>query len=140
MDTLQSATRVEAMTCSIGRLLYTLIFAFTLSLVAGQAMAGDVDNGQKVFKSQRTACHSNQQGKNIAGPSLYGVVGRHSGQILGFHYSEANKSSGLTWDEATLDRYLTSPRGVVPGTLMTYPGLKEDTKRADLISYLATLK
>ncbi len=103
-------------------------------------MAGDVDNGQKVFKSQCTVCHSNQQGKNIIGPSLYGVVGRKAGQIPGFHYSEANRSSGLTWDAATLDRYLTSPRGVVPGTLMTYPGLKDDAKRADLISYLATLK
>lgn len=122
------------------RSLFTQIFVLNLVLISSQAMAGDADNRQKVFKSQCTACHSNQPGKNIVGPSLYGVVGRKAGQIPGFYYSEANKSSGLTWDAATLDRYLTSPRGVVPGTLMTYPGLKDDAKRADLISYLATLK
>jgi cytochrome c len=121
-------------------LIFCWLLVSALAFTSGQAMAGDADDGQKVFKSQCTACHSNQQGKNIVGPSLYGVVGRKAGQIPGFHYSEANRSSGLTWDAATLDRYLTSPRGVVPGTLMTYPGLKDDAKRADLISYLATLK
>lgn len=109
-------------------------------LLVSQAFAADIEAGEKVFKSQCTTCHSNQQGRNMIGPSLYAVVGRKAGQIPGFHYSDANKGSGLTWDAATLDRYLTSPRGVVPGTLMTYPGLKDAEKRTSLISYLATLR
>jgi len=74
------------------------------------------------------------------GPSLFGVVGRAAGSETYFTYSAANKNSGLTWDEATLDRYLTSPKAVVPGTIMPYAGLKNETQRADLIAYLATLK
>lgn len=75
----------------------------------------------------------------MVGPSLFGIVGRQAGQIPGFHYSPANKDSGLTWDVATLDRYLTSPKDVVPKTIMPYAGLKDDTKRADLVAYLGTL-
>ncbi len=75
----------------------------------------------------------------MVGPSLFGIVGRPAGQVPGFHYSAANKSSALTWDAATLDRYLTSPRDVVPHTIMTYGGLKDAQKRANLIAYLSTL-
>jgi len=81
-----------------------------------------------------------QPGRNIIGPSLFGVVGRPSGRIPNFHYSAANLRSGLTWDPPTLDRYLSSPQQVVPGTLMTYPGLKESRLRSNLIAYLATLR
>ena len=91
------------------------------------------------FKSQCSTCHSPVQGKNAVGPSLFGIVGRHAGQIEGFHYSAANRGSNLTWDAATLDKYLTNPKSVVPGTIMTYTGLKDDAKRADIIAYLATL-
>ena len=73
------------------------------------------------------------------GPSLFNVVNRHSGQIPDFHYSDANKQSGLTWNVSTLDRYLTAPRDLVPGTKMTFPGLKDPKKRADIIAYLSTL-
>ena len=56
-----------------------------------------------------------------------------------FTYSEAMKGSGLTWDEATLDTYLTNPRGLVPGTKMAFAGIKDDAKRAEVIAYLKTL-
>ena len=111
---------------------------FELAAVA-QARAQDAAAGEKVFKSQCDICHSAQPSRNIIGPSLYSVVGRHSGMIPGFHYSAANRASGLVWDPTTLDRYLTAPRQVVPGTLMTYSGLKDSHQRADLIAYLATL-
>jgi cytochrome c len=75
----------------------------------------------------------------MIGPSLAGIVGRKAGQQPDFHYSAANKGSGITWDAATLDRYLTSPQAVVPHTIMTYGGLKDATKRANLIAYLATV-
>jgi cytochrome c2 len=104
-----------------------------------QARAQDAATGEKIFKSQCDTCHSARPDRNIIGPSLYSVVGRHSGIIGGFHYSAANRASGLVWDPPTLDRYLAAPRQVVPGTLMTYPGLQDPHQRADLIAYLATL-
>ena len=64
------------------------------------------------------------------------MVGRHSGSVPGFSYSQANRQSGLTWDPSTLDRYLASPPQVVPGTLMTFPGLRDPAQRADVIAFL----
>jgi cytochrome c len=101
-------------------------------------IAQDIAGGDQVFRTNCSICHSVQPQRNLVGPSLFGVVGRHSGQVPGFHYSEANRSSGLTWDAATLDRYLTNPRQAVPGTLMTFPGLKDPKQRSDLIAFLAT--
>jgi len=104
------------------------------------AFAADPQAGEHVFKTQCMICHSPVAGRNMVGPSLFCVVGRPAGSIPNFHYSAANRGSGLTWDDGTLDRYLVAPRGVVPGTLMTYAGLKDDAQRADLIAYLGTLK
>jgi cytochrome c2 len=107
--------------------------------IAGMAHGQDVGAGAAVFKTQCSVCHSPLEGKNLVGPSLFGIVGRQAGQIPGFHYSPANRDSGLTWDAATLDRYLTSPKDVVPKTIMPYVGLKDDQNRADLIAYLTSL-
>ena len=104
------------------------------------AVAADADAGAKVFKTQCAVCHSPLAGKNMVGPSLFGIVGRKSGSAPGFKYTAANKDSGVTWDEATLDKYLPNPRAFIPGTTMTYAGLKNDAQRADLIAYLASLK
>ncbi len=79
-------------------------------------------------------------GKKLIGPRLFGVAGRTAGSDAEFRYSAANEGSGLTWDAAPVGHDLTSPSTVVPGTLMTYAGLKNDTPRADLIQCLATLK
>lgn len=103
------------------------------------ASAQDAQAGASVFKTQCSLCHSIVEGKNLVGPSLFAVVGRQAGQVAGFHYSPANKDSGLTWNVETLDRYLTDPQAVVPKTVMPYPGLKDDQKRANLIAYLSTL-
>ncbi len=120
---------------------FILAIAAALAPVADvAARAQDIAAGQRVFRSQCSICHSPQPGRNIIGPSLFGVVGRHSGQIPGFYYSQANLRSGLTWNMATLDRYLASPQQIVPGTRMTYPGLRDPLKRIDLIAYLATLR
>jgi len=102
--------------------------------------AGDAAAGKPVFAAQCSICHSPQQGRNMVGPSLFGVVGRKSASEAGYNYSPPFKALGVTWDEATLDKYLAGPREMVPGTKMTYGGLKDDTKRANLIAYLATLK
>ena len=103
------------------------------------AHAADAEAGQAVFRTQCGICHSPVSGKNMVGPSLFGIIGRTSGSVEGFRYSAANKTANITWDATILDKYLTAPREVVPGTIMTYAGLKDDTKRADLIAYLATL-
>ena len=117
-----------------------LIVACVLAGITTAAQAADPAAGKSVFSSACSICHSAQPGKNMVGPSLFGIVGRKTGSEPGFHYSPANQGANLTWDVATLDKYLQSPRAVIPGTTMTYGGLKDDTKRADLIAYLATLK
>jgi cytochrome c len=104
------------------------------------AQAGDASVGKSVFRSQCGICHSPTEGKNIVGPSLFGVVGRHTASVMGFRYSEGNQSANLNWDEATLDKYLNSPKAIVPGTAMNFSGLKDPDKRADVIAYLASLK
>jgi cytochrome c len=101
--------------------------------------AADADAGQAVFKSQCSICHSPLADKNMVGPSLFGLIGRKSGSVAGFHYSAANKAADIAWNADILDKYLTAPRDVVPGTIMTYAGLKDAAKRADLIAYLETL-
>jgi cytochrome c len=108
-------------------------------LLAIPANAQNVDAGQKAFKQQCNICHDVAQGKNRVGPSLFAVVGRKAGTESGFNYSDATKNSGLTWNQAELDKYLADPRGTVPGTKMTYAGVKNDEQRHDLIAYLATL-
>ncbi len=111
----------------------------SLPLLTSVAQAQNADNGKPVFKQVCNICHDVAPDKNRVGPSLFGIVGRKTGSVPGFHYSDANKGANLTWDEATLDRYLTDPRGVIPGTTMAYAGLKDEQKRKDLIAYLATL-
>jgi len=103
------------------------------------AGAQDAASGERVFKSQCGICHAIAAGRNMVGPSLAGIVGRKAGTIPGFRYTDANKNSGLTWDAATLDRYLTNPRAAVPGTNMAFAGLKADQQRQDLVAYLTTL-
>jgi cytochrome c len=120
--------------------LATVMASLALAGLGTQAQAADPAAGKAVFSSVCSICHSVQADKNGIGPSLFGVVGRKTGSVPGFHYSPANQNANLTWDQATLDKYLQSPRTVIPGTIMTYAGLKDDTKRADLIAYLATLK
>ena len=118
----------------------TMAIAVAFASVSPVAQAADPAAGKSVLNSYCSICHSPQQGKNMVGPSLFGVVGRQTGSVPGYHYSPANQNAHLTWDAATLDKYLQAPRSVIPGTTMTYGGLKDDTKRADLIAYLATLK
>ena len=101
------------------------------------ASAQDVSAGEKTFNVCR-ACHEIGDGaKNLVGPVLSGVVGRKSGSYPGYAYSDANKNSGITWDEATLMEYLKNPRAKVPGTKMLFPGLKRDD---DIVNVIALLK
>lgn len=117
-------------------------FAVTLlsALPGASFAAGDPAAGKSVFQSTCSICHSVQPGQNKIGPTLSGLVGRKTGSEAGYTYSPPNLAANLTWDAATLDKYLESPRTIIPGTKMTYAGLKDPQKRADLIAYLATLR
>ena len=117
-----------------------IVALLVLSGLGTSAVAADPAAGKSVFNSYCSLCHTVQPDRNMIGPSLFGIVGRKTGSVPGFHYSPANQAANLTWDEATLDKYLQSPRTMIPSTIMTYGGLKDDTKRANLIAYLATLK
>lgn len=116
------------------------ISAIAILGIVQPAAAQDAEAGQKVFRQHCNICHDVAPGRTRVGPSLFGVVGRRAGTMDGYHYSDANKSSGITWDQPTLDKYLSDPRGVVPGTKMTFAGVKDDEQRRNLIAFLATLR
>jgi cytochrome c len=100
------------------------------------ARAQDVAAGEHVFLKCR-ACHQIGEGAHDSvGPVLNGVVGRKAGIYPDYNYSEANKNSGLTWDEATLKEYLKNPQAKVPGTKMSFPGLTKEKDIDDVIAYL----
>jgi cytochrome c len=90
--------------------------------------------------AQCMACHSVEPGRTMIGPSLHGVVGRKAASLPGFAYSPALKASGLTWDEATLDKWIEAPARLVPGTRMTYAGMPDAASRKALIAWLAAQK
>ncbi|MDP3460174.1 MAG: cytochrome c family protein [Hyphomonas sp.] len=96
---------------------------------------GDAAKGKRVF-AQCMACHTVQEGRHNVGPSLYGIVGRESGTIPGFKYSDANQNSDLIWTEETLFTYLENPMTFMPGTIMAFAGLRNPQDRADVIAYL----
>ena len=115
-----------------------------LAATAQEMPAGDADRGRTYFQAACALCHSPELGPDNTviikqGPSLVGVVGRPAGSLPHFTYTHAMKTSGFTWDVATLNRFLTNPLVVLPGTTM--PMLIPDAQnRADVIAYLATLK
>jgi cytochrome c len=117
----------------------TVIAGLLLAGSATAALAADPAAGEKIFKAQCGICHTVVAGQNRIGPTLFGVVGRPAGGVPGFNYTADHKKLGVTWDAATLDKYLTNPRAMVPDTSMVYAGLKNDAERADLVAYLGTL-
>ncbi len=101
------------------------------------SLKGDEVAGEKVFK-QCMACHVVTEGQNRVGPSLHAIIGRTAGQVAGFSYSAANKGSGKVWNKETLYEYLEAPQKYMPGTKMSFAGLKKPQDRADVIAYLDT--
>ena len=97
-------------------------------------------DGADVFNNNCAVCHSTEPGTNKLGPSLAGVVGRKSASLQDYSYSPAMAKLNATWDKATLDKYLTDPQGMVPGTKMIFPGVKDEADRKAVIDYLATLQ
>ena len=113
-----------------------LALAVALIGMPPSAFAQDAAAGERTFKVCR-ACHQIGEGaKNFVGPVLNGVVGRKAGTYPGYNYSEANKTSGITWDVPTLKVYLQNPRARVPGTKMTFAGFDRDSDIENVISYI----
>ncbi|MEZ2408241.1 cytochrome c [Bosea sp. OAE752] len=107
-----------------------------LPLLAHPAAAQDLEAGQRSFNKCR-ACHQIGEGaRNLVGPELNGVIGRHSGAAEGYSYSNANKNSGLTWDEATFADYIKDPKAKIPGTKMIFAGIRSEKEIQDLIAFL----
>ncbi|WP_373086170.1 cytochrome c family protein [Sneathiella sp.] len=120
--------------------LTALGLSIALTFAATSAMAaGDAEKGEKVFKKCKV-CHTVEKGgANKTGPNLFGIVGRKSATVDGYHYSKAMEGMNIVWDDEKLDIYLTKPRAYVKGTKMSFPGLKKESQRQDLIAYLNTL-
>lgn len=100
--------------------------------------AGDlVARGEDAFQVC-TGCHSVEAGApSGAGPNLHGVIGRQAGSLEGYPFSEALAASELTWDEASLDRFLADPDAAVPGSEMTVGTVADADNRTAIITYLA---
>jgi cytochrome c len=114
-----------------------LASVFSLLVSSATAQDAGAQAGQLLFNNTCRTCHTTQEGDNRLGPNLHGVVGRKAGSLPNYGYSHAMAESGLTWDEATLDRFIASPDAVVSGNNMKpYGGLASPEDRARIIAFL----
>ena len=116
----------------------TLITAAVLTAASmGTGLAQDVAKGETAFK-KCLPCHSIGAGAaNKVGPELNGLDGRHSGSVPNYSYSDANKNSGIVWDDANFKEYIKSPQTKVPGTKMIFAGIKNENEVNDLWAYVS---
>ena len=114
---------------------FSLRLALLLTVAASSPAlaAGDQQHGKEVYE-RCMGCHA--IGREVVGPDHAGLYGRKAGSLPDYDYSPAMRAFGQVWDDATLDRFLTNPRGVVPGTKMGFAGIPDAQDRADLIAYL----
>ena len=118
------------------RLTLSVVAIVSALFVASSARAQDVAAGETAFHICM-ACHSIGEGaKNKVGPELNGLDGRHSGSVADFSYSDANKNSGIVWNEAQFKDYIKDPRAKIPGTKMIFAGIKNEQEVNDLWAYL----
>lgn len=97
------------------------------------AGSGDAARGKAVFEKRCTGCHAINVDRE--GPRLAGVYGRKAGSIAGFTYSAGLKNSGITWNDATLEKWLSDPDVMVPDNNMSF-SVPKTQERRDLIAYL----
>jgi cytochrome c len=113
-----------------------LIAALSITASAGTVLAQDLEAGEASFR-KCAPCHSiGEDATNKVGPVLNGIDGRKAGSVEGFSYSDANKNSGITWNEGVFKEYIRDPRAKVPGTKMIFAGIKSDKEVTDLWGYL----
>src|ERR1700693_3810792 len=116
----------------------TLIVAAALIVASAySASAQDVAKGEISFH-KCLPCHAiGDDAQNKIGPELNGLDGRPSGSVPDFSYSDANKNSGIVWNEAQFNDYIKDPRAKIPGTKMVFAGIKNEKEASDLWSFLA---
>jgi cytochrome c len=113
-----------------------LVVAAMIAVSARAAAAQDVAKGEIVFH-QCMICHSiGGNAQNKIGPELDGLDGRHSGTVPNYNYSDANKNSGIVWDETTFEKYIVDPGAMIPGTKMPFAGIKDPQQVNDLWAYI----
>ena len=116
-----------------------LVLSAGVLLLALPAEAQDKADGQLLFNNSCRTCHTLKQGDNRLGPNLHGIVGRKAGALTDYGYSGSMKNADLTWDKATLDRFIANPDQVVPGhNMKPYGGIASAEDRATIIRYLET--
>lgn len=116
---------------------FVIIVASTKALSScAVAASGDVPRGQHDFRLC-APCHSLEPDRNMTGPSLANLWGRKAGFLPSFErYSDALRSSGIVWDDRSLDGWLTEPDRMVPDNVMPFNGIKDPQDRADLLAFL----
>ena len=118
---------------TVRRLLLAAALVASASAGGAEKSAPDAMRGEQVY-ARCLACHALAYDR--VGPRHCGLFGRRAGSVPQFSYSPAMKKSGIVWNDKTLDRFLTQPLKMVPGTAMTYDGIADPKDRADLIAYL----
>ena len=114
----------------------SIMAAALIAASASAALAQDVAKGEHSF-NKCLPCHSiGPDAENKIGPELNGLDGRHSGTVADFSYTDANKNSGIVWDEANFKEYIRSPQAKVPGTKMIFAGISNPQEINDLWAYL----
>jgi cytochrome c len=116
----------------------SVVVVLLLTLAWNRAvLAQDAAAGEQSFK-KCAACHAVGEGaKNKIGPELNGLDGRKAASVQGYSYSDANKKSGITWDDASFRDYIKDPKAKLPGTKMVFAGVKNDQDVSDLWAYLS---
>jgi cytochrome c len=114
------------------------VYATAIIVFAASARGEAPSVGPEAFNNNCRTCHSVKESDNRLGPSLNKVIGRKAGTAPGYsNYSQGLKSSGITWDEATLDKFITNPDAVVPNNNMKpFKGVTDETARAKIIAFL----
>ena len=110
--------------------------AALLVLAALPAQAQDVAAGERSWAKCRVCHQIGENAKNAVGPQLNGLFGRKSGTVEGYNYSQQNKDSGITWDDAVFAEYIRDPRAKIPGTKMVFAGIKNDQEIKDLTAFI----
>jgi cytochrome c len=119
------------------KLLLSALVVIVSSAAASAALAQDVAAGKTSF-NKCMACHSIGEGaKNKVGPELNGLDGRKAGTAPGYSYSDADKNSGITWNEAQFKDYIKDPKAKIPGTRMAFAGIKNEQEIDDLWAFIS---
>jgi cytochrome c len=124
-------------------ILQTAVFSAAFLCQPDTSEAQNLAEDRKLFETTCAPCHNYDKGgePDMYGLTLnlYGVVGRKSASVAGFQYSEDLRKSDIVWDEAIIDKFITAPKKLFPGTRMELPGVDDVKTRTGIIRYLRGL-